>query len=278
MAKLTAGERARLPDSAFAYVDSTGKRRLPINDESHVRNALARFEQVKFEDDGAREKARTRLLNAAKRYGIVPVGFITGQFASERKAGARSGTNDLPSGMVTLLFTDIEGSTRLLSQLGKGYEKALSVVRKMIQEAVGEAEGREVEVRADEYFAVFAKVASALDASVTLQRELGAHRWPEGVDVRVRVGIHTGDITMTASGYIGLPVNTAARVCAAGHGGQILVSGEAVNTAKGSTPDGIAFRSLGSHELRGLPEVTEIYQIEAAGLLTRFPTLRLSGE
>jgi class 3 adenylate cyclase len=133
-------------------------------------------------------------------------------------------------------------------------------------------------VRADEYFAVFAKAASALDASVTLQRELGAHRWPGDVAVRVRVGIHTGDITMTTSGYIGLPVNTAARVCAAGHGGQILVSGEAVHAAEGSTPGGIAFRSLGSHELRGLPKVTEIYQVEAAGLSTRFPTLRLSGE
>ena len=211
--KLSAGDRAKLPDSAFAYVDSTGKRRLPINDESHGRHALARFEQGKFEDDGAREKARPRLLNAAKRYGIVPVGFITGQFASERRHASQTpAVEELPTGLVTLLFTDIEGSTRLLSQLGDGYEKALIVVREMIQEAVGEAEGREVEVRADEYFAVFATAASALDASVTLQRELGAHRWPGGVAVRVRVGIHTGDITMTTSGYIGLPVNTAARV------------------------------------------------------------------
>ena len=279
MAKLTAGERARLPDSAFAYVDSTGTRRLPINDESHVRNALARFEQVNFEDDAAREKARTRLLNAAKRYGIVPVGFITGQFASERRLASETpAMEELPTGLVTLLFSDIEGSTRLLGQLGDGYEKALSDVRKMIQEAVVEAKGREVEVRADEYFAVFEEVVSALDASVTLQRELGAHRWPEGADVRVRVGIHTGDITMTTSGYIGLPVNTAARVCAAGHGGQILVSGEAVHAAEGSIPGGITFRSLGNHELRGLPKVTEIYQIEAAGLLTRFPMLRVSGE
>ena len=78
MAKLSASERAKLPDSAFAYVDSRGKRMLPIHDEPHVRNALARFDQVKFENDAARERARKRLLNAAKRYSIVPVGFLTG--------------------------------------------------------------------------------------------------------------------------------------------------------------------------------------------------------
>ena len=85
MSRLDASKRARLPDSAFAYVDSRGRRRLPIHDEAHVRNALARFNQVAFEDEAARERARTRLLNAAKKYGIVPVGFITGQLQSERR-------------------------------------------------------------------------------------------------------------------------------------------------------------------------------------------------
>ena len=91
MPALSASERAKLPDSAFAYVDSRGRRRLPIHDEAHVRNALARFDRVTFEDDAARERARTRLLNAAKKYGIVPVGFITGQLrtkgATRRPAG-----------------------------------------------------------------------------------------------------------------------------------------------------------------------------------------------
>jgi hypothetical protein len=84
MSRLVASKRARLPASAFAYVDSRGRRRLPIHDEAHVRNALARFSQVGFEDDAARERTRTRLLNAAKKYGIMPVGFITGQLESER--------------------------------------------------------------------------------------------------------------------------------------------------------------------------------------------------
>src|SRR5438132_11643817 len=88
MAKLSATERARLPDRAFAYIDSRGRRRLPIHDEAHVRNALGRFGRVAFEDDAAMERARTRLLNAAKKHGIVPVGFITGQLQSERKQAA----------------------------------------------------------------------------------------------------------------------------------------------------------------------------------------------
>src|SRR5258707_2958285 len=85
MSRLSTRRRARLPDRAFAYIDSRGWRRLPVHDKAHVRNALARFNQVAFEDDAARERARTRLLNAAKKYGIVPVGFITGQLQSERR-------------------------------------------------------------------------------------------------------------------------------------------------------------------------------------------------
>src|SRR2546430_11784131 len=99
MAQLDSTTRADLPNSAFAYVDSRGRRRLPIHDESHVKNALARFGRVAFEDDAARERARRRLLNAAKKYGIVPVGFIDGQLRSERGKGATR--PPLPTGFVT---------------------------------------------------------------------------------------------------------------------------------------------------------------------------------
>src|ERR1700694_3925733 len=104
MPLLAASARARLPDSAFAYVDSTGRRRLPIHDASHVRNALARFDQTVFEDDAARERARDRLLRAAKKYGIVPLGFFDGQLRKARTGDVGS----LPRGNVTLLFTDME--------------------------------------------------------------------------------------------------------------------------------------------------------------------------
>ena len=271
MARLTASERKKLPDSAFAYIDSAGKRRLPINDESHVRNALARFDQVHFEDDGARERARTRLLNAAKHYGIVPVGFISGQIESERKRSART---DLPTGRVTLLFTDIEGSTRLVEVLGGGYEDVLGDVRSIIGKAVAEAGGREVEVRADEYFAVFERVEPAIKAAVAFQRELATHAWRGGVEVRVRTGIHTGEITMTGKGYIGLPVNEASRLCAAAHGGQILVTGKTLEEAD-RVELGIEFLELGPHHLRGLSKPTEIHQIAAEGLAADFPRLRV---
>src|SRR5262249_2783281 len=130
MPQLSAKTRGQLRNADFAYVDSKGRRRLPIHDEAHVRNALARFNQTSFEDDAARERARKRLLTAAKKYGIVPIGFITGQLVTERLEGesrARAGrVRDLPSGQVTLLLTDIEDSTGLLRHLGDGYAKLLS--------------------------------------------------------------------------------------------------------------------------------------------------------
>ena len=118
MAELTKKERAGLPDRAFAYVDSQGHRRVPIHDEAHVRNALARFDRVAFEDDAAEERARRRLLNAAKKYRIVPVGFVTGQV---RKLRSRSsGVEGLPTGSVTFLETAGVTSRRFAVRHGRG--------------------------------------------------------------------------------------------------------------------------------------------------------------
>jgi class 3 adenylate cyclase len=152
VAQLDAANRAKLPNSAFAYIDSHGKRRLPIHDAAHVRNALARFGQVHFEDDAARDRARDRLLRAAKRFGIVPVGFITGQLESERERGTR-GAVILPSGFVTMLLTDIEASTALLERLGDGYGDLLTDVRSLLQDSATARQGSVVETRADEFFA-----------------------------------------------------------------------------------------------------------------------------
>src|SRR2546430_6666420 len=126
MPTLSATARARLPDSAFAYIDSQGRRRLPINDISHVRNALARFDQVDFEDDAARERARERLLRAAKKHGIVPLGFFDWQLRTARGANVRS----LPRGVVTFLLTDIEGPTRLLERPGAHHAPVLFLGRR----------------------------------------------------------------------------------------------------------------------------------------------------
>lgn len=176
MAKLTKKERAGLPDRAFAYVDSQGHRRLPIHDEAHVRNALARFDRVAFEDDAAEERARRRLLNAAKKYGIVPVGFVTGQV---RKLRSRSsGVEGLPTGSVTFLMTDIENSTALVERSGDSYAEVRDAVQAIVRRAVAASSGREVDARADECFAVFEAAASALDAGISIQRELGCGDGP----------------------------------------------------------------------------------------------------
>src|SRR6266567_2916244 len=198
VAELSARERARLPDRAFAYIDSRGRRRLPINDEPHVRNALARFGQVLFEDDRARERARSRLLNAAKRYGIVPVGFFDGQIRSERAQAAldtepprgevQARSTDaatLPTGLLTFLLSDMERSTALVRRLGDRYGSLLNAVRRLIRTTVRQAGGREVDAHADEFFAVFERASQAVEAAVSLQREMAARAWPEGLECRV---------------------------------------------------------------------------------------------
>jgi class 3 adenylate cyclase len=278
MARLDSTKRADLPNSAFAYVDSRGRRRLPIHDEAHVRNALARFSQVNFEDERARERARKRLLNAAKKHGIVPVGFITGQLQSEREFGELRAREpvQLPSGFVTMLMTDIEGSTALVHRLGERYRELINDVRAILGDtAVGMA-GQVVETRADEFFAVFERPRSALDTAVTIQRELRGRSWAEDLEVRVRVGIHSGNPTLNNANYIGMAVHIAARICAAAHGGQILVSGDTREAARGSTPDGVRFRSLGEYRLRGLPDPVPLFQVAAKGLVVRFPLPRAS--
>jgi len=382
--RLRSSKRARLPDRAFAYVDSRGQRRLPVHDRVHVRNALARFNQVAFENDTARERARKRLLNAAKKYGIVPVGFITGQLQSERRhamagrlvielgrnaapgelekrlrtvlrdptltvlhwsdaSGAYlDGTGKpaplpaegdqrgvtylerqgrpmtalvhdptilddpalsetvldavrfvvekdrlhgqiqatstdaaaLPTGFVTLLMTDIEASTVLLRRLGDRYGALLNDVRGILRTAVSRAGGREIDARADEFFAVFERAAAAIEAAVVMQRELGHRAWPDDLEVRVRIGIHSGRPTVTDVGYIGLAVHRAARVCSAAHGGQIVVSAATRGAIGASAPAGIRFRSLGRHRLPGLPDPEMLFQVQAQGLRVKFPRPR----
>src|SRR3954451_20714647 len=139
MARLTSIERSALSDRAFAYVDSQGNRRLPIHDASHVRNALARFGQVRFEDDAARDRARTRLLQAAKRHRIVPISFID----SALGGGAAPASGALPSGFVTMLMTDIEGSTALVQQLGGRFGELIDGVWRELRAAVEAAAGFE---------------------------------------------------------------------------------------------------------------------------------------
>ena len=274
MPTLSAKKRASLPNSAFAHVDSRGQRRLPINDKAHVRNALARFNQVAFENDAARERARKRLLNAAKKYGILPIGFITSQLQSERKHATAA---PLPKGFVTLLMTDIENSTALLHRLGDRYRDLLKNVRAIVRAAVLRAGGREIDVRADEFFAVFKGAGESVEAAVAVQRALIERAWPDSLKVRVRAGIHSGRPTLTEFGYIGMTVHTVARVCSAAHGGQIVISGETKGAVGGSLPTSIRLRKLGRRRLPGLADAVALFQVEADGLLASFPRPRTGG-
>jgi class 3 adenylate cyclase len=276
MARLSSTTRERLPNSAFAYVDSLGRRKLPIHDEAHVRNALARFNRVNFEDEVSRERARKKLLNAAKRYRIVPVGFITGQLQSERESGELRAKEpaQLPTGFVTMLMTDVESSTALVHRLGDRYSELINDVRAILRGAAVNERGHVVESRADDFFAVFEHPRSALDAAVRIQRDLRARSWADDLEVLVRVGIHSGYPTINDANYVGMAVHTTARICAAAHGGQILVSGDSKEATKGSPADGLSLRSLGAYRLRGIPDEVPLFQVGAKGLGSRFPLPR----
>ena len=279
MPPLSASARARLPASAFAYVDASGRRRLPIHDAAHVRNALARFDQTVFDDDDARETARKRLLAAAKKYGIVPLGFFDGQLRNERLQAEIKGravdVASLPRGRVTFLMTDMEGSTELLRTLGDRYTRLLREIRALIRASVRNADGHEVDARADEFFAAFKRPANALGAALGIQRAFGERDWPSNATVGVRIGIHTGRTTLGDTGYVGIAVHTTSRVCAAGHGGQILLSAAARDAMGAALAEGVALRMLGRYALAGLPDPETMYQVTAADLRARFPKLRV---
>ena len=269
MAGLRSRSRRQLRDSAFAYIDAAGRRRLPIHDAAHVRNALARFNQVTFDDDGARAKARGRLLRAARKYGIVPIGFIDGEL---RTHGAAS----LPTGAVTFLLTDIQDSTGLVHKLGDDYAHLLAEVRRILRAAVRRSGGREIDARADELFAVFKHAPSAVEAALAIQRGLRDHRWPAGTRVLVRSGIHSGRPMLTDTGYVGLSVHAANRVASVAHGGQIVLSRAAIRALGDAAIPEVSFVELGTHRLRGLPEPETIFQVHAADLPRDFPPLRLA--
>jgi len=180
--------------------------------------------------------------------------------------------SELPHGTVTLLFTDVEGSTGLVQRLGSAYERVLDDHRRLIREAVDEQRGHEVDCRGDEFFLVFPEANGAVAAAVAAQQAIVEHGWPDGVEVRVRMGIHTGEPSVRTEGYYGLDVHRAARICQAGHGGQVLLSAQTRDAIDG----GHEFEDLGVHELHGLPEPEHIFQLAVPGLPKRFPALKFS--
>jgi class 3 adenylate cyclase/DNA-binding NarL/FixJ family response regulator len=177
---------------------------------------------------------------------------------------------ELPTGTVTFLFTDLEGSTELAHRLEDEWHGVLVAHRHLIRAAVNDANGSEIDCRGDEFFVAFDDASAAAEAAVVAQRSMSAHPWPEDTELRVRMGMHTGHAIFADQDYLGIDVHRAARICFAGHGGQILMS-EATQTL---LPDEVERRDLGSYRLRGIPGPERIYQLLAPGLGDGFPALR----
>ena len=181
---------------------------------------------------------------------------------------------ELPTGTVTFLFTDVEGSTGLVGKLGDAYGDTMAEHRRILREAVATSNGDEVDSRGDEFFAAFQRTRDAIMAALEAQRQFAAHDWPGDSPVRVRVGIHTGEPILGESGYEGLDVHRVARICAAGHGGQVLVSQTTRNLLEAGQVPEAEFQDLGEHDLRGLPRPERIFQLIAPDLPAEFPPLR----
>jgi class 3 adenylate cyclase len=168
--------------------------------------------------------------------------------------------SSLPSGTVTFLFTDIEGSTALLRELGDAYAGVLGSERSILRETLGSAGGREIDTQGDAFFFSFTRAREAVAGAVSAQRALAEHEWPDGVAVKVRMGLHTGEPSVGDEGYVGLDVVRAARICSAGHGGQILLSETTRALLGGDVPDGATLRDLGPQQLKDIGE-ERIYQL-----------------
>jgi predicted ATPase/class 3 adenylate cyclase len=182
--------------------------------------------------------------------------------------------NHLPTGTVTFLFTDIEGSTQLLRALGADYRAVLERHAEIVREALEMHGGIEVGTEGDAFFAVFESAVDAVAAAVAAQRGLAMEPWPIGHQVRVRMGLHTGEGQLGGDSYVGLDVHRAARIAAAANGGQVLLSAATRALIQPSLPAGVALRDLGSHELKDLGEPEHLAQLVVEGLQADFPAIR----
>jgi class 3 adenylate cyclase len=180
----------------------------------------------------------------------------------------------LPTGTVTFVFTDIEGSTRMLQAQGDAYAGLLERHRRLIRGPASANGGLDFGSEGDAEFLVFRNAPSAIAAAVEAQRGLAAEPWPEGAEIRVRMGIHTGEATLLGGDYVGLDLHRVARIAATGHGGQVVVSGATAALVNGALPDGVTMRDLGERRLKDLSRPEHLYQLVISGLRSDFPPLR----
>src|SRR5918992_533564 len=184
---------------------------------------------------------------------------------------------ELPTGTVTFLFTDIEGSTRLLADAGSDYAALLEDHRRLIREAVKRHGGNTFGTEGDAVFAVFDRAGTALAAAADMQRAIAGHPWPDGRQIRVRAGVHSGEVTLNEGGYVGMAIHEVARISAAGHGGQVLVSSTTRELAADARLPGIGLSDVGEHRLKDVPHAMRLYQLVIEGVPDQFPPLRTLG-
>lgn len=187
-------------------------------------------------------------------------------------------TDAPPLGTVTFVFTDIEGSTELLKRLGDRYSEVVADHRRIIRDEFGARNGTEMDTQGDAFFYSFARARDAVAGAVAAQLRLAGHSWPVGVSLRVRMSLHTGEPVVGEEGYVGIDVVRAARICSAGHGGQVLLSAATAALVGGTLPDGVHERELGEYRLKDIDRPERIYQLEIPGLPASFPPLRTHGE
>jgi predicted ATPase/class 3 adenylate cyclase len=180
----------------------------------------------------------------------------------------------LPTGTVTFLRTDVEGSMRLMRELGSAWDGVNAEHMTLLRRAVEERGGTVVRTEGDAVFAVFPEARAAVAAAIDAQRAVAEHSWANGIDMRVRIGLHSGEAHLAGDDYGGFEVNRAARIAAAGHGGQILLSEPTRALVIDALPDGVSVRDLGSHALRDVPRPERLYQLDVPGLRSDFPALR----
>jgi YVTN family beta-propeller protein len=182
---------------------------------------------------------------------------------------------ELPTGTVTFLLTDIEGSTKLLHAVGADrYHDLLSAHQRILRTACAEYGGREIDTQGDSFFFAFRRAQDAVAAAIAGQRGLSSFEWPDGVGLRVRMGLDTGEPVVGSDRYVGLGVHRTARIMAAGHGGQILLSATTRNLAHDDLPDGVTLRDLGEQRLKDLAHPVRLYQVVTLDLPAGFPRLR----
>ena len=181
---------------------------------------------------------------------------------------------ELPTGTVTFLLTDIEGSTRLAQELGDAWPALLERHRQIARAAWLEQSGVEVGTEGDSFFVAFTSAPQATAAAVAVQRGLAGEAWPAGSQVRIRIGLHTGEGVLSGGSYVGLDVHRAARIANAGYGGQVLLSATTRALVEGSLPEGVALREMGEHRLKDLSRPERIWDLVMSGVPSEFPPLR----